>query len=110
MLLLLREGAESKYCKVRRLPLALKSIVSTELDRLEKEQVLEKITHSDWATLLVVIRKPGGKERLIWYIILLCIGSRCNCVFFYFYTACLLNSWSYGSHKVRNTVMYEYIM
>ena len=34
--LLLREGAKPKYCKVRKLPFALKPIVGTELDRLEK--------------------------------------------------------------------------
>ena len=62
--LLLREGAEPKYCKVRKLPFALKPIVGTELDRLEKEQVLEKVTHTDWATPLVVVRKPSGKVRL----------------------------------------------
>ena len=62
--LLLREGAQPKYCKVRKLPFALKPVVGAELDRLEKEQVLEKVTHSDWATPLVVVRKPGGKVRL----------------------------------------------
>ena len=60
----LREGAQPKYCEVRKLPYALKPVVGAELDRLEKEQVLEKVTHSDWATPLVVIRKPGGKVRL----------------------------------------------
>ena len=58
--LALCEGSQPKYCK----PYALKPIVGAELDRLEKEQVLEKVTHSDWATPLVVIRKPGGKVRL----------------------------------------------
>ena len=59
--MLLREDAQPKYCKVR---IALKPVVGAELDWLEKEQVLEKITHSDWATPLVVVRKPGGKVRL----------------------------------------------
>ena len=42
--------------------------MGTVLDRLEKEQVLEKVlekvTHSDWATPLVAVRKPSGKVRL----------------------------------------------
>jgi len=38
--------------------------VGAELDRFEKEQVLEKVTHSDWTTPLVVVRKPRGKVRL----------------------------------------------
>ena len=49
---------------MRKLPFALKPIVGAELDRLEKEQVLEKVTHSDWAAPIVVVRKPGGKVRL----------------------------------------------
>ena len=36
--LLLREGAQPKYCKVRKLPFTLKPVVGAELDRLEKEQ------------------------------------------------------------------------
>ena len=62
--LLLREEAQPKYCKVRKIPFALKPVVGAELDRLEKEHVLEKVTHADWATPLVVVRKPGGKVRL----------------------------------------------
>ena len=62
--LLLCQGAQPKYCKVRKLPFALKPIVGAELDRLEKEQVLKEVTHSDWATPIVVVRKPGGKVRL----------------------------------------------
>ena len=38
--------------------------VGAKLDRLEKEQVLEKVTHSDWATPLVMVREPGDKIRL----------------------------------------------
>ena len=58
-ILSLREGALPKYCKIRKLPFALKPVVGAELDRLEKEQVLEKVIHYDWATPLVVVRKPG---------------------------------------------------
>ena len=59
---LLCQGSQPKYCKVRKLPFALKPIIGATLSRLEKEQVLEKVTHSDWATPIVVVRKPGGKE------------------------------------------------
>ena len=60
----IREGAQPKYCKVRKLPFALKPVVGAELDRLEKENVIERVTHSDWATPIVVVKKPGGKVRL----------------------------------------------
>jgi len=58
------EDTQPKYCKLRKLPFALKSVVGAEMDRLEKQQVLEKVSHSDWATPLVVVRQPGGKVRL----------------------------------------------
>ena len=44
-----QEGAQPKYCKVRKVPFSLKPVVGAELDRMEKEQVLEKVTYSDWA-------------------------------------------------------------
>ena len=53
--LTLHEDTQPKYCKVRKLPFALKSVVGAELDRLEKQQVLEKVSHSDWAIPLVVV-------------------------------------------------------
>ena len=62
--MLLQEGTQPKYCKVRKMPFVLKPAVGAELDRLEKEQVSEKVTRSDWATPLVVVRKPGSKVRL----------------------------------------------
>jgi len=37
------------------------------------------------------------------------MGTLWYCVFFYFDTACLLDSWSDGSHEVRDTVIYGYI-
>ena len=40
---------------LRKLPFAL----SAELDRLEKKQVIQKVTHSDWAASIVVVRKPN---------------------------------------------------
>jgi len=36
---------------VRKLPFALKPVVGAELDRLEQQQVLEKVSHSDWLWL-----------------------------------------------------------
>ena len=43
---------------------------------------------------------------LIRFVMLLCMGTLYNCVFFYFDTACLFDSRSDGPHKVHNTVMY----
>ena len=62
--LCLREGAQPKFCKPRKLPFALKPVVGDELDRLERQGVIEKVPHSDWATPVVIVRKPGGKVRI----------------------------------------------
>ena len=34
--------------------------VENELDRLEKENVIHKVEHSDWATPIVVVPKTNG--------------------------------------------------
>ena len=62
--LCLHEGAQPKFCKPRRLPFALKVVAGDELDRLERQGVIEKVTHSVWATPVVIVRKPGGKVRV----------------------------------------------
>ena len=62
--LTLREGTTPKFCKTRRLPFAIKPTVGAELEQLEKNGVIEKVTQSDWATPIVVVRKPGGKVRI----------------------------------------------
>ena len=62
--LTLRDEVVPKYCKPRRLPFAIKPAVGAELDQLEKNGVVEKVTQSDWATPIVVVRKPGGRVRI----------------------------------------------
>ena len=62
--LVLRDNAQPKYCKPRKLPFAIKPVVGAELDRLENDGVIERVSHSDWATPIVVVRKPTGKVRI----------------------------------------------
>ena len=38
--------------------------MGAELDCLEKDEVIEKISHSEWVTPIVVVRKPTGKVRI----------------------------------------------
>jgi len=59
--LTLKDDAQPKYCKPRKLPFALKPNVGAELDRLQNDGVLEKVCNSDWATPIVVVKKPSGK-------------------------------------------------
>ena len=39
-------------------------MVKDELDRFEGQGVIEKVPYSDWATPVVIVRKPGGKVRV----------------------------------------------
>ena len=45
-------------------PFAIKAAVGHELDRLEEQGIIEKVTHSDWAAPLVVVPKKDGTFRL----------------------------------------------
>ena len=53
-----------KFYKARTVTYALKSVIDDELDRLEREGILEKVTHSEWATPIVAVPKRGGSVRL----------------------------------------------
>ena len=53
-----------KFYKARTVPYALQSAIDDELERLEREGILEKVTHSEWATPLVAVPKPDGRVRL----------------------------------------------
>ena len=39
-------------------------MVGAELNRLENDGVIERVSHSDRATPIVVVRKPTGKVRI----------------------------------------------
>jgi len=60
----LKEGARAKFCRARPVPFALKGAIEEELDRLEAEGILEKVTHSDWAAPVVPVPKTEGQIRL----------------------------------------------
>ncbi|GBN32035.1 Uncharacterized protein K02A2.6 [Araneus ventricosus] len=52
------------FCRVRTVPFALKGRVENEIDGLEKEGIIEKVEHSEWATPVVPVVKPDGSIRL----------------------------------------------
>ncbi len=53
-----------KFYKPHSVPYTLRSSIEDEIDRLERQGILEKITHSEWATLIVAVPKPDEKVRL----------------------------------------------
>ena len=59
-----KADATPKFYKPRPVPLALREAVGQELDRLESRGILQKIPYSEWAAMIVVVPKPGGKLRL----------------------------------------------
>ena len=56
--------ARPKFFKPRSVPYALRERVENELDRLEKDGVLEKTHYSEWAAPVVVVPKRDGRLRL----------------------------------------------
>ena len=59
-----RPGEQPKFCKSRTVPFAVRGAIEDELDRLEREGVLEKVTHSEWATPIVAVPKADGRFRI----------------------------------------------
>ena len=59
-----KPGEKPKFFKPRTVPYAVRSAIEDEIDRLEREGILEKVTHSEWATPIVAVPKPDGRVRL----------------------------------------------
>ena len=60
----LKENCRPRYCKARQVPYALRPKVEAELTCLEKEGILNKVEHSESATLIVPVVKRNGSVRI----------------------------------------------
>ena len=56
--------AQPRFYRPHNVPYALKGKVENELDRLEKEGVIEKVQSSDWAAPIVLVVKQDGSVRI----------------------------------------------
>lgn len=59
-----RAGVQPVASKLRRLPFMLRPRVSSELQRLESLDIIERIDASEWVSPIVVIQKKDGSIRL----------------------------------------------
>lgn len=53
-----------KFYKARPLPFAMKEQAEKELERLEKENIISPVKHSEWAAPVVPVIKRDGTIRL----------------------------------------------
>ena len=56
------QEATPRFVKARPVPHALRDMINSELDRLENEKIIERVTHSDWAAPIVPVVKSDGKH------------------------------------------------
>ena len=59
-----KPGAQPKFFKPRPVPFAIRERVASELDRLERDGVIEKTHYSEWAAPVVAVPKQDGRIRL----------------------------------------------
>ena len=59
-----KPGSKPRFHKARPVPFALKPAIESELDRLERAGVVQKVAHSQWAAPVVPVPKGDCKIRL----------------------------------------------
>ena len=56
--------AAPRFFKPRPVPFAIKDAIGQELDRLEKQGIIEKVTHSEWAAPIIAVPKRDRKFHI----------------------------------------------
>ena len=56
--------ATPKFRKARSVPFAIKEAIGKELDYMEQQGILQKVSHSEWAAPIVPVPKKDGRFRI----------------------------------------------
>ena len=62
--LVLQDNTSPKFMKARNVPYALREKIEAELDRLQRDGILEPVSYSNWATPIVPALKKSGDIRI----------------------------------------------
>ena len=60
----IKPGITPKFFRPRSVPFAIRDAVDQELQRLEAENIIFKVNHSQWAAPIVAVPKKDGKLRI----------------------------------------------
>ena len=60
----LRPAATPRFFKPRSVPFDIRDAISKELDHLEQQGIIKKVTHSKWAAPIVLVPKKDGRYRI----------------------------------------------
>ena len=59
-----RPDTTPRFFKPRQVPFAIRDAIGQEIDRMEKQGILEPVTHSNWAAPIVAVPKKDGRFRI----------------------------------------------
>ena len=56
-----QQGAKLRFFEPRPVLFAIRDAVGKELDRLEQQGILQKVSNSDWAVPIIAVSKKDGR-------------------------------------------------
>ena len=60
----MKSEAKPVFYRPRSVPYAIKEAIEKEIERLEKDGIIEKVEHSEWAAPIVPVPKGDGQIRI----------------------------------------------